>query len=473
MTSLFSAFILLVAGLLVSGLALWRLWKRVGNRVEFFLYIIVAFACLIQLAPGLAWCLALLPPINNPEHPYITGIGGSAYGMKYEMYPWAALFFILSSFCIILVGYISFPKRKSLLSFHPIQELRSRVKQQSLIRAATFGLVASVVYLVGSCSLLGWEIIWSVDVARKEIADRMLFGFVAHKVMVLGAFFLSLPMVVFVLIGDIRVRLLSVVAIFLFSLPSVALASRRGSVLLVLVIVMLAIRSKRRMLFIGPAIVVSLYLYLLPLVMRIEIKEGSGLYYVGKATAILFDPGNFDFNREAIRFLCNFGQGFGVFAEFLEYEVSGTEIMAGVPWSYYLISISPFPSIIDNYQARYFQYHARVNQFTPFNAYAEIASINMVVGVLFVPIIVMMCAFLLKVLGGRNVIFLGAGVCVCAGALLMLLHLQQYNLRQASRFFIYPVDMAIGLWLLFGALRPKRELQSKSSIKIANRNLLK
>ncbi len=447
--------IIAIAVFLSAGVAcvllLRRLSTRIQDLIDLLIYCLLGFSAAIHIIPGLAWCVALIPPLNDPANPYITGIGGAAYGMNYRYYPYAALFYSLLSIASAASGFIIL-RRGGTVRF-VVESIRENFRRLPLRHILVGSFVLACGYLILSGALLGWRNLWSVDTTRRDLADAVLFGFIDHRSFVLAAFFVSLPLVIIGCFGDLRTSLGCALIVALFALPSVALGSRRGSALLLAVVFFLTIRTRYRMWLLIPSAILSIFIYLHPLVLRAQ-NSGLGLR---NAAVVAKEMVGFDFEHKnyVILALCNLGQGFPLFVESLDAKFAGVNILQGVPRMYYAVSFSPFPSLIDGYKQNYLQYHARVNQYSPYNGYAEMAALNIFWGWIFIFVFIFVSVkmlLLIKAIPGWG---RWSAVLLFMGTIVMLAHMQQYNVRQASRFFFYPFDVTLLLIVVHRIFGPR------------------
>jgi hypothetical protein len=148
--------------------------------------------------------------------------------------------------------------------------------------------------------------------------------------------------------------------------------------------------------------------------------------------------------------LQNIGQGFGLMIEEREAADTGARISEGIPLEYFILSVSPTISLIDNFSNNWVDFSPRENSFTPYSGLCELISLNWLVGVIlpigFYVLGVMLC----RKFSGRS-LWLDTSL---YGFLLVMilgfLQMQQYPLRTATRFFysafvIYAICYSVGL----------------------------
>lgn len=440
--------ITLVIYLFSAVLCIWllnRLWARVFDKTGLLVYGMIVFCVGIHIAGGVSWCLALLPPFNDPRNPVVSGIGGGAYGLTYEFYPAAGMTFSAIAILCVLLGFylLERPTNGSLRG--RIDDVRVAIERLPLLLIVNAGLLFAGLYLFVSVYLLGWDTMLGGVATRRELAGSSFLGVVDYRFMVVGGFVVSLPFLVVCVFGDIRSRVWASLVVVMFAFPSLMLGSRRGSFLLICLILCWYLRSRWKLILLLPMLYFVTVVYVHPLAMRSAGVMGlSNFFSVGMGIV----SGGLQLRGDISTMLFNLGQGFPVYVEFLDVSASGVQILADAPLLYHILSFSPLPSLFDGFRGGYLHFHSRVNAYTPFSSFAEIGVWGAWASILLVPIFLLVGGRVILLHRRISGLWWWSCVGVAAGFVLMVAHMQQYNVRQSTRFFVYSLDICLVVYIL-------------------------
>ena len=359
---------------LVFGIIWWwgrrRAWKEQFGSIAayvsltIFLYLIVS---------ALAWCVSLLPPINDPRLTIYLGIGGGGYGTNYALYPRAMAWWCLMALIVFLLtesGSFWRPSRTPRASAGGKAPFVMPRKMTVDLWGVLLVVVATVAFIAYN-ETTGWgSLIWS-DQARFE-----LNGMIVESSQKVGW---SLP--VFLATGGCAALLLCLrgnpwmmlYAWILSVIPFLAFASRGLSVLAVAggIAVLYRFRKYRLLIALPVAVLMGVCAWL-PLRLREEPNTGLRVLWqvaTGQTGGTHKSNG---WNNVAIMMLQNSGQGFGVFCEVMSRREGSTVNAPELAPGCMLYSFSPLPSSLDGFSTKYLNRDPRVNPYTPYSAFAEL-----------------------------------------------------------------------------------------------------
>ena len=363
-------------GCLTLGFGLVWWWGRRGAWKTQFgpIAAYVSLAIFLYLiASALAWCVSLLPPINDPRLTTYLGIGGGGYGTNYPLYPRAMSWWCIMALLVFLsteCGSLWRASRR--IRSGPAARTQFRLPRKMTVDLWGVLLVAvTIAAFVAYNETTGWRsLLWS-DQARFE-----LNGMIVESSQKVGW---SLP--VFLATGGCAALLLCLranplmmlLAWILSIVPFLAFASRGLSLLAVAAGIAVLYRFRRyRLLTALPVAVLVAVCAWLPLRLREEPKTGLRvLWQVATGQTAGTHKSN-GWNNVAIMMLQNTGQGFGVFCEVMSRREGSTLDAPELAPGYMLYSFSPLPSALDGFATKYLNRDPRVNPYTPYSAFAEL-----------------------------------------------------------------------------------------------------
>jgi hypothetical protein len=356
------------------GLVWWWVrrgaWKRRFGPIAAYVSLTI-FLYLIVTA--LAWCVSLLPPINDPRLTTYLGIGGGMYATNYALYPRAMAWWCAMALLVFLCAesgsvWVTARRPPSIPGGRP----PFRMPRKMAVDLCGILLVAAVIIaFIAYYETVGWgSLVWS-DRPRFE-----LNGMIAESTQEVRW---SLP--VFLATGVCAALFLClrgnpVMMLFVWVLsiiPFLAFASRGLSVLAVAGGIAVLLRYRRfRLLTALPVLVVVAVCIWLPLRLREEPNTGLRVAWdvaTGQTGGTFRSNG---WNNVAILMLQNTGAGFGVFCEVMSRRDGATADAPELAPGYMRLSFSPLPSSLDGFATRFLNRDPRVNPFTPYSAFAEL-----------------------------------------------------------------------------------------------------
>jgi hypothetical protein len=359
---------------LLFGLVWWwgrrRSWKKRFGPIAAY----VSLAIFVYLmASALAWCLSLLPPINDPRLTTYLGIGGGGFGTNYALYPRAMSWWCSMALLVFLCAESGsiWTRGRGASSSAPARTLFTMPRKLVVDLWGTLLLAVAMAAFIAYYRTTGWDsLVWS-DRARFELNGMIVES--TQKVA------WSLP--VFLATGACAALLLCLrgnsvmmLLVWLLSIiPFLGFASRGLSVLALAagIAVMYRYKRYRRLIALPVALLVAVCIWL-PLRLREEPNTGLKVVWdvaTGQTRGTFKSNG---WNNVAIMMLQNTGQGFGVFCEVMSRreasEFDAQELAPG----YMVASFSPLPSSLDGFAGRFLNKDPRVNPYTPYSAFAEL-----------------------------------------------------------------------------------------------------
>jgi hypothetical protein len=315
----------------------------------------------------------------------IKGIGGQEYGLDFDVYPEASLIKTANSL-IILIGAAFFAQRFNTtpgLHYAPAVNYFDKNHKISFLSTKRI-LMISIIVFGFYFSSTGFEILFAADLNRfddsltRAEANGLRIGFVGSLVLaVLNS----------IKIYSSGVRIENVLLQLIFAVPSIVSASRGSTLVFTVFAVMVLLRQKNlhRAILMPIFLVAFAYIYFTPLIQRgaSDIASQGGLISYANAfeKSLTTNPAEI-----AATMLINLGQGFGVLCEVISID-EVYSLKNEIPWQYFAMQLSPFPSILDGYDIEWVQYNPRVNVYTPINFVGHWFIVSKILAVLLYPLI--------------------------------------------------------------------------------------
>ena len=391
--------------------------------------------------PATAWALGLSSAFNDPYNPVMRGTGGY-YGVNYQYYPRAILIYIIIPVAAIAITALFPAKLYNMVSRDIIGEIGGALRLQ---RIAYLALLVSLFLTSWYFYVIGWDRFWHSDLSRFEFDAGVQDDFGIKTILTLILAFGCLGTTLAAFRG---LFWQASTIVLISSLPFVAFASRGMSVLAVGYCVALFYRVSRawRWIVWVPMMVFIYFSLRLPLMMRSN--EQTGLRSAIESVFVDEQAPDSGFINNIGGSLQNIGQGFGLLVEERESEATGHSIVAGIPVTYFVLSVSPTLSAIDGYAEKWLIYHPRQNIYTPYSGLCEAIALNSIGGMIFFILIYGIGAWICRRASGVS---LWHDVGLFAFSLIVILgflQLQQYPLRNGMRF----IYAGFAFFFLFQAL---------------------
>jgi hypothetical protein len=323
----------------------------------------------------MGWLLSLSWPLNDPAEPEILGVGGF-YGTQYELnrtavYIWTTLGIL----CCILVMlgarkalvYTKNRETGMLRNLSVRQGRRSSFDRLGLAYLITVILLFTLYY-----TTVGWETLWFDRRFRfEENYSSMLISVRALSILLLmsgmlGAFPIA-----------IRMYKTGFMITFLCVMPFITTASRGAPLIIAAATLgyIFSVNSIKWRFIVG---LLGTFCVLLTYVSVLTYRNSSILGiqpFIITLFGIVFNPINS--SRESVVILLqNLTNGFPIFAEGLIRSSGEQDIWNNVPLMYKILSHSPLPSFIDQFNSQWLRYTPFLNKYTPYNAVSELWALS-------------------------------------------------------------------------------------------------
>jgi hypothetical protein len=343
---------------------------------------IMVYLSLVAFFPlqCLLWPLSLCPPLNNAADPLVLGTGGAVYGLDYENY--FAVTLLLTTIPALSLVFLLLQCR-----WRPAiqKDLTKPVvaKLSSLLSLLSLPLLfLSAVFLVEFFRREGIERLWSSSLDRFEgtlwetgVEGGSQSGSPFMR-LYLGFLYLS-SIVASVGLAFRNRRSVNVCTLLFNVSPFLVWESRGLSVLATVGILgwVLSLKTSRtRRVALFPALLLILFIYQIPLVLR-ELP-GTGIAKFGEAARLVKESDDFGLRGCAVRTLQSISQCFPNFVYYYEEYDDGANEMDQIPTNYKLLALSPTVSKIDGWAENYMDLQLRVNYYTPISAWSELFLIS-------------------------------------------------------------------------------------------------
>lgn len=450
--SIFIAFVICLFFLILDFSLVWVFRRELRNRFGVAsLYTLIVFTA-VTSGMALLWCASLLPPVNTARHQEVSGIGGGAYGLQFELYPHvSAVISSLPAMLIVAAAATSRCSNTSRATQSPIADFDGGVPLFVLLSCSLVILTLGQFLGTGYEYLILGELPSSAFRRDGTAWNDSLAGRVFSLVPLLS-FLAALAAAALPAVGA-RCKLFSVGVLLgaVGCLFPIASASRSLVIVSLGICVGWMMRFKGNWFLHGAFCALLIFLsFSIPLQTRSNSRTGTWAnlsYYASNSFSI-------DVWRDRLReVLQNSSVAFPILVEGVARQ-PGDYRLSALPLSYRLKMLSPLPSVVDGFADDLSRYKPRINPYTPYSSFAELYGLYGYCGLL-LPVAVALLGLFLT--GALSQIRYGILVSMCTGSLISfsLLQLSTYDTRTGLRYFYLALIIGLPVVVL-DALRKSR-----------------